>query len=44
VRQFIVYDDLDDWPSSDLALLTIGAPSIGYSKFKKAVVEKYLAA
>ncbi|MGY3575297.1 DUF1829 domain-containing protein [Bradyrhizobium sp. USDA 4504] len=31
VQQAIIYDDTQDWRSSDLALLTIAAPPIAYS-------------
>ncbi len=44
LRQFIIYDDMDDWDASDLALLTVGAPSIAYTKFFSTVVEKFVAA
>ncbi|MBF0332931.1 MAG: hypothetical protein HQL40_04675 [Alphaproteobacteria bacterium] len=42
VRQAIVYNDNQEWKSSDLALLSIGAPTIAYTKFETAM-ERFLA-
>jgi len=33
VRQLIVYDDEEKWKASDLSLLTIGAPTVAFSRF-----------
>ncbi len=33
IDQFIIYDDNQPWKSSDLALLSIGAPPVAFSRF-----------
>ena len=40
--QHIVYDDTEDWTQSELALLTVGAPTIAYSNVGE-VVERLAA-
>ncbi len=42
VEQAIVYDDNQEWKASDLALLSVGAPTIAYSKFETAM-ERFVA-
>ncbi len=37
VRQFIVYDGEQGWNSSDLALLTLGAPSVSFQSFERTI-------
>jgi hypothetical protein len=37
VKQFIVYDSEQHWSSSDLALLSLGAPSVAYTSFYKII-------
>lgn len=37
LRQLIVYDGDQDWKASDLALLTLGAPSVAFSHFSGAL-------
>ena len=37
VRQFIVYDRDQEWNASDLALLTLGAPSVPFQDFERTI-------
>jgi len=42
LAQHIVYDDAEDWTEAELALLTVGAPSVAYSNVD-ALVERLVA-
>ncbi|RYH57420.1 MAG: hypothetical protein EON54_11845 [Alcaligenaceae bacterium] len=44
IRQAIIYDDHQDWKSSDLALLRVAAPPIAYSSFEGELADTLLAA
>ncbi|MBW4092866.1 MAG: hypothetical protein HIU82_17450 [Proteobacteria bacterium] len=33
LKQFIIYDEDEDWSASDLALLTVGAPTVSFPHF-----------
>jgi hypothetical protein len=37
LKQIIVYDDNEAWKASDLALLTVGAPAVAFSRFSNAL-------